>query len=121
MNASGAAQIQVPGQYKAWRIGKHKGRELALVQVAPVDIVRDFNRNGKVDKGDLKERSLIGANQHSASDQQFVDGASAGCPVGRTSKGHQEFMSFLQQDSDYKANKNFTFPTGFISAKDMKL
>jgi hypothetical protein len=121
MNASGAAQIQVPGQYKAWRVGKHKGRELALVQVAPVDIIRDKNRNGKVDKGDLKEHSLIGANQHSASDQQFVDGASAGCPVGRTSKGHQEFMRFLQEDADYKANTNFTFPTGFISGKGMKL
>jgi hypothetical protein len=119
MNVEGAAQIQVPGQYKAWRVGKHKGRELALVQVAPVDIIRDKNRNGKVDEGDLKEHSLIGANQHSANDQQFVDGASAGCPVGRTSKGHQEFMRFLQQDADYKANKNFTFPTSFISAKDI--
>ena len=121
MNASGAAQIQVPGQYKAWRVGKHKVRELALVQVAPVDIIRDKNRNGKVDEGDKKEHSLIGANQHSASDQQFVDAASAGCPVGRTSKGHQEFMRFLQEDADYKANKNFTFPTSFISAKGMKL
>ncbi|MEL6165447.1 MAG: hypothetical protein AAFR37_17405, partial [Cyanobacteria bacterium J06628_3] len=45
MNAKGAAQIQVPGHYKAWRIGKHKGREIALVQVAPVNIIRDFNRN----------------------------------------------------------------------------
>ena len=34
LNNYGAAQIQVPGQYKAWRIGKHKGREIALVQVA---------------------------------------------------------------------------------------
>ena len=87
MNALGAAQIQVPGQYKAWRIGKHKGREIALVQVAPVNIIRDFNRNSKIDKEDKKEYSLIGANQHSASDQKFVDNASAGCPVGRTSAG----------------------------------
>ncbi len=86
-----------------------------------MDIIRDKNRNGKVDEGDKKEHSLIGANQHSAGDQQFVDGASAGCPVGRTSKGHQEFMRFLQEDADYKANKNFTFLTGFISAKDLKL
>ena len=32
MNALGAAQIQVPRQYRAWRIGKHKGREIALVR-----------------------------------------------------------------------------------------
>jgi hypothetical protein len=70
--------------YKAWRIGKHKNRELALVQVAPVDIIRDKNRNGKLDEGDEKEYSQIGANQHSASDQKLVDSASAGCPVGRT-------------------------------------
>ncbi|MBE9213149.1 hypothetical protein IQ247_10770 [Plectonema cf. radiosum LEGE 06105] len=119
MNASGAAQIKVPGQYKAWRIGKHKGREIALVQVAPVNIIRDFNRNSKVDKGDKKEYSIIGANQHSGSDQKFVDNASAGCPVGRTSKGHQEFMNYLQQDIDYQADNNFIFSTTFIQAKNL--
>jgi hypothetical protein len=121
INAKGAAQIEVPGHYKAWRIGKHKGRELALVQVVPIDIIRDFNRNSKVDQGDKKEHSQIGANQHSASDQQFVDAASAGCPVGRTSKGHMEFMSFLQKDVDYQRDKNFIFPTTFITAKDLIL
>ncbi|AFZ01337.1 hypothetical protein [Calothrix sp. PCC 6303] len=119
MNSQGTAQIQVPGHYKAWRIGKHKNRELALVQVAPVDIIRDKNRNGKLDEGDQKEHSQIGANQHSASDQKLVDSASAGCPVGRTSKGHQEFMSFLQKDVDYKNNKSFTFSTSFIPAKEL--
>ena len=121
MNALGAAQIQVPGEYRAWRIGKHKGREIALVQVAPVNIIRDFNRNSKVDKEDIKEYSLIGANQHSASDQKFVGNTSAGCPVGRTSKGHQEFMSYLRQDVDYQADNNFIFSTTFISAKELKL
>lgn|GEM_PF-6228887 len=119
MNASGAAQIQVPGHYKAWRIGKHKGREIALVQVAPVHIIRDFNRNSKVDKEDKKEYSIIGANQHSGSDQKFVDNASAGCPVGRTRKGHQEFMSYLYKDIDYQANNHFIFSTAFIKAKDL--
>lgn len=120
MNADGAAHIQVPGQYKAWRIGMHKNRELALVQVAPVDISRDKNRNGKADSGDLKQRALIGANQHSAHDQQLVDDTSAGCPVGRTSKGHQEFMNYLQNDADYKVDKNLIFSTAFISVKDLK-
>ncbi|MBV6623147.1 MAG: hypothetical protein KI793_09440 [Rivularia sp. (in: Bacteria)] len=120
MNASGAAQIEVPGQYKAWRIGKHKGREIALIQVAPVNIIRDFNRNSKVDKGDKKEYSIIGANQHSGSDQKFVDNTSAGCPVGRTIEGHQEFMSYLQKDVDFQANDNFIFSTTFISAKELK-
>ena len=119
MNSDGAAHIQVPGYYKAWRIGKHFGREIALVQVAPVNIIRDFNRNGKVDKEDKKEYSTIGANQHSGSDQKFVDNASAGCPVGRTSKGHQEFMSYLRQDVDYQANNNFIFSTTFIQAKNL--
>jgi hypothetical protein len=121
MNSQGTAQIQVPGQYKAWRIGKHKNRELALVQVAPVDIIRDKNRNGKAGEGDEKEHSQIGANQHSASDQKLVDDASAGCPVGRTSKGHQEFMSFLQKDTDYQKKNHFIFSTGFVSAKELKL
>ncbi|MGB3759073.1 MAG: hypothetical protein WBA07_22280 [Rivularia sp. (in: cyanobacteria)] len=119
MNALGAAQIEVPGQYRAWRIGKHKGREIALVQVAPVNIIRDFNRNSKVDKGDKKEYSIIGVNQHSGSDQKFVDNASAGCPVGRTIKGHKEFMNYLHKDVDYQADDNFIFSTAFIQAKSL--
>ena len=119
MNAKGAAQIEVPGQYRAWRIGKHKGREIALVQVAPVNIVRDFNRNSKVDEEDKKEYSLIGANQHSGSDQRFVGNASAGCPVGRTTKGHQEFMNYLHKDVDYQADDNFIFSTAFVQAKSL--
>ncbi|BDA76324.1 hypothetical protein CAL7716_104900 (plasmid) [Calothrix sp. PCC 7716] len=120
MNKGGAAHIRVPGYYQAWRIGMHKGREQALVQVVPVDIVRDRNRNGKVDNGDYSERALIGANQHSAYDQQFVDGASAGCPVGRTSKGHMEFMGLLQQDADYKVSKDFIFSTGFVPGNELR-
>ncbi|BAY84383.1 peptidoglycan binding domain-containing protein [Calothrix parasitica NIES-267] len=119
MKQEGAAQIQVPGQYRAWRIGKHKGREIALIQVAPVHIIRDFNRNSKIDKLDKKEYSIIGANQHSGSDQKFVDNSSAGCPVGRTVEGHQEFMSYLQKDVDFQANDNFIFSTGFVQSKSL--
>ena len=50
---------------------------------------------------------------------QFVDIASAGCPVGRTSKGHQEFMSYLQKDVDFQANNHFIFSTAFIKAKNL--
>ena len=83
------------------------------------NIVGDYNRNSKVDQGYKKEYSIIGANQHSGSDQKFVDNTSAGCPVGRTSKGHQEFMSYLHKDLDYQANNNFIFSTGFIQAKSL--
>jgi hypothetical protein len=30
-------------------------------------------------------------------------------------------MDFLQQDLDYKNNKNFVFSTGFIAAKELRL
>jgi len=106
MNKGGAARIKF-GQYKAWRMGMHgtSAPHRALVQVAPVSVHRDFNQDFKrigdfVDTGDY-----FAINQHWGYDYSRNDiaTASAGCLVGRTTQGHQEFLDIIEQDRRYLA------------------
>ncbi|MGB3207449.1 MAG: hypothetical protein WBB28_20885 [Crinalium sp.] len=113
MNPQGTAFI-AEGQYRAWQVGYHKGRVLALVQTGGAVTVR---RRG------IPYTGYFGINQHSGYDYAVnnVYDASAACLAGRTKKGHAKFMRYILQDADYVKNNSYILPTGIISGKDLKL
>jgi len=100
----GAARIKF-GQYKAWRMGMHGAvPHRALIQVAPISVHRDFNQDfSRV--GDFVETGLFEVDQHWGYDypRNDIAYASAGCLVGRTTQGHQEFLDIIEQDRRYLA------------------
>ena len=81
-NVDGVA-IVVPGQYPGlWALGKHKGYD-ALVQVGPIDVWRDNDRNNQLTTSKV-DHGLFGINLHHASAlhrSSQVDKWSAGCQV----------------------------------------
>jgi hypothetical protein len=105
MNEKGAARIQF-GQYKAWRMGMHgtSHPHRALVQVAPVSVHRDFDQNFKR-IGDFVDTGIFAINQHWGYDysRNDVKNAGAGCLVGRSTTGHEDFLRIIEQDSRYLA------------------
>ncbi len=109
MNPGGAARIKF-SQYTAWRVGMHgtRLRHEALVQVAPVSVHRDFNKDFKR-SGDRITTGLYGINQHAGYDYSLnnISTASAGCLVGRSRGGHREFMNLIKSDSRYKKRSVF--------------
>lgn len=121
MNSRGAARIAF-GQYEAWQIGFHGKRDAheALVQVAPVQIYRDYNQDYKR-VGDFLDRGMFGINQHWGYDLPVtkIFNASAGCLVGRTRAGHREFMELLKKDARYLADKKCKFWTTIIPGDEM--
>jgi hypothetical protein len=98
MNRAGAARIAF-GQYNAWKVGTHGNSQPheALVQVAPVKVHRDLDKNF-IRTGDRVFEGLFGINQHWGYDLPSgnIGQASAGCLVGRTRKGHREFMRIVK-------------------------
>ncbi len=120
MNPKGAARIAF-GQYKSWRVGIHGNSEPheALVQVAPVAVYRDRNRD-MLRTGDELEWGLFGINQHWGYDlpPSDIGLASAGCMVIRSRQGHREFMSLVKTDIRYDPvlpqNKRHIFSTIII-------
>lgn len=123
-NPLGAARIAF-GQYKAWSVGIHYGSGAdpheSLVQDAAVTVHRDFNRD-MVRKGDRLDTGLFGINQHWGYDLPYNDisYASAGCLVGRTRRGHREFMRLIKQDKRYRLNRDYLFVSTIIPGDDLQ-
>ncbi|AFY57244.1 hypothetical protein Riv7116_4833 [Rivularia sp. PCC 7116] len=121
MNSKGAARIKF-GQYKAWRVGRHGNAERheALIQVSDITVHRDFNQD-MIRTGDKLNTGRFAINQHYGYDypRNNISYASAGCLVGRTRKGHREFMRLIKQDWRYQNNPNYRFMTTIIAGDDL--
>ncbi|MBW4577827.1 MAG: peptidoglycan-binding protein [Aphanothece sp. CMT-3BRIN-NPC111] len=123
MNSLGAARIAF-GQYKAWRVGTHYGGGAepheALVQVSPIAVYRDKNKDF-IRTGDKLYTGEFFINQHYGFDypRNNISYAGAGCLVGRTRAGHREFMRLIKQDKRYQLNTNYRFLTTVIPGDEL--
>jgi hypothetical protein len=123
MNPGGAARIAF-GDYKSWVVGTHmRGKASAheaLVQVEPVSVHRDLNKdfkrtNDKIDTG------LFGINQHWGYDapKNNLGSTSAGCLVGRTKSGHRQFMKVLKADPRFEATPSYKFMSAILPGDEV--
>lgn len=120
----GAARIAF-GQYRSWNVGMHgkdPDRHEALVQVDEIKVHRDLNKDYKRDGDAIDTGSSFAVNQHWGYDnsEDNVGRASAGCLVGRTRKGHREFMAILKADPRYQASNGYHFLTAVLAAEDIQ-
>ncbi len=119
INVKGAARIQFE-QFKAWRVGPHRNQPLALRQAKPITVHRDRNRDG-FRTNDSLDTGLFGINQHHANNapRHDIGRWSAGCLVGRTTVGHDQFMEIIMADRRYQLNNNYLFETTIIPGDDL--
>lgn len=121
MNPQGAARIAF-GQYQAWQVGFHGKRDTheALIQVAPVKVWRDYNKDYKR-TGDFLNTGLFGINQHWGYDLPVtkVYNASACCLVGRSRASHKQFMNLVKSDRRYMEDEKYIFWTTVIPGDEM--
>lgn len=112
INNEGTAILK-PGQYiDCYATGLHRGLYTALVQRAPVTVIRDFNRDGKLDFHSGKEQTgMFGINIHRAETTgttKHVSGYSAGCQVFADASDFTGFMQLCTQHKKLYGNK-FTY------------
>ncbi len=126
LNAGGAARIAF-GQYKAWNVGIHNAKKKsaheALVQVGPISVFRDLDRNGRRTGDKIDVGSTFGVNQHSGfnANPNDIGRASAGCLVGRSSDEHKQFMSLVKTDPRFKeASRGYRYVSTVIAGDDLK-
>lgn len=103
MSPQGTAILK-KGQYKnSHSIGSHRGQYTALVQVAPVTTIRDFDRDNKLSYESLKATTgLYGINIHRAGSvgtTKVVDKYSAGCQVFSDAS---DFANFIEQTKKHR-------------------
>jgi hypothetical protein len=105
--------ILAQGQYEnSYAIGRHKNMYPALVQVNPVTVIRDYNRNAFLDffNGE-KQTGLFGINIHRAEQSgttTVIGKYSAGCQVFQNAQDFENFMKLCQQHENMYGNR-FTY------------
>lgn len=101
------------GQYlSTYRLGKHQGKYEALVQSKPVTVIRDFNRDNKLDFASGKEQTgMFGINIHKSSstgESILVNKWSAGCQVFARINEYNEFIDLCKKSIGEWSNE-FTY------------
>lgn len=105
--------ILAQGQYRnAYAIGKHKGLYTALVQVRPVTVIRDYDRDALLDfYNGSKQTGNFGINIHRAEsfgETKFINKYSAGCQVFQNAKDFNEFIQLCEHHRRFYGN-SFTY------------
>ncbi len=103
INPDGTA-IVVPGHFsRCWKLGLHRGQYPALVQVGPMDVYRDGDRDNKLDFDPKSiQNGLFGINLHrSAKDyiSSIVDRWSAGCQVMADPADFDVLMALIEKST----------------------
>jgi len=111
MDPGGTAAI-VEGQYRSlWRMGTFKGRR-ALIQITPIKVYRDNNRNQTFEYGTNMTEGMYGIFLHPSfqgADASEVDRSSAGCIVPRRDVDFEHFMQTLDLQVLAGLGNTFTF------------
>lgn len=108
MQPQGTA-ILAQGQYvNAYTIGMHSGKYKAIVQAAPVTIIRDYDRNARLDFfNGTEETGFFGINIHRAMAKgktKYIDKFSAGCQVFQNANDFGHFMEMCEKHSSLYGN-----------------
>lgn len=112
MNPKGAAILEA-GEYKdTWQIGLHRGKYKALVQVKPVTVIRDDDRNSYINYFAPTQTGLFGINIHRASltknNVTEIGQDSAGCQVFQNASDFNSMMG-MAETSQSKYGNNFSY------------
>lgn len=100
MNPSGAAILK-SGEYKdSYAIGLHRGSYEALVQVKPVTVIRDNDRDLFINYFSTTQTGLYGINIHKSSkgknNENIIGLDSAGCQVFQNVPDFMDMMRLAQ-------------------------
>ncbi len=118
-HALGIARIAF-GQYKSWKVGLHKNKQVALKQSSEVRIHRDKDKNGIRTGDKIFVGTDFGINQHSTTvNTPKVGDWSAGCLVGREWGEHLAFLSTVKSDVRYTQNANYEFVTAVLPGDEL--
>ncbi|MFZ6014468.1 MAG: hypothetical protein ACOYXT_29280 [Bacteroidota bacterium] len=101
--------ILAQGQYiDAYSLGKHRGLYEAMVQVKPVTVIRDYDRDAVLDfDNGTKETGNFGINIHRAESKgstKVINKYSAGCQVFKNARDFEAFIKLCKHHAALYGN-----------------
>lgn len=121
LNPNGAARLKFD-QYTAWAIGFHQNKRdhEALVQVRPVTVHRDRNRDMSR-PGDPLDTGLFGINVHHGYDTNprgSIGKHSAGCIVLPRVNDLRALLGHLKRTPQYQRNRNHVWTISIVAGDE---
>jgi hypothetical protein len=109
MNVAGTGILK-EGQWRGcWKLGLHKGKK-ALVQIKPVTVYRDKNKDAVIDFAKGESSGIFGINVHRAGLRSTkVDKWSAGCQVFANDSNFEEFLFLCKKQVDHGHGDVFSY------------
>ena len=93
----------------AYEIGLHRGKYEALVEVKPVTVIRDYDRDAILDfNNGTYQTGNFGINIHraeSTGSTKYIDEYSAGCQVFKNAEDFEAFMRLCKQHAKLYGNR----------------
>lgn len=111
INTKGTAILPAGQHLGLWKVGKHLGQYVALVQNVAVTVIRDPNADKTLDFTNGTETGLFGINCHRAREHGTsvqVDKWSAGCQVLASGADFGELMQHATRAAEIYGN-SFTY------------
>lgn len=106
--SQGTAILAQGQNLDAYAIGLHRGMYEALIQIKPVTVIRDYNRDAILDfNNGLKETGYFGINIHRAESSgftNFIGKYSAGCQVFQDVDDFDAFMQLCKLHAKHHGN-----------------
>jgi hypothetical protein len=97
----------------AYKIGKHRGQYVALVQAKPVKFWRDADKDDHATYSGRIHEDRIGLNIHRSSTREngskYVDRWSAGCQVFADPADFARFMTLCDRQVRWTGYRSFTY------------
>lgn len=97
----------------AYKIGLHRGRYEALVQIRPVSFWRDGNKDQHANYEGHVHKDLIGLNIHRSSIREggstYINKWSAGCQVFQNNNDYQRFIQLCKLQISALGYRTFTY------------
>lgn len=122
LNSKGVAILK-EGQYpRGWTVGMHRKSYAALVQNTKVTVIRDGDRDGKLEiDGGVEETGWFGINHHrmhADAEVSKVGKYSAGCQVRHNPHDYDIFMSICKEAEEVWG-KGITYT--LLNVNDVKI
>lgn len=112
INSKGCAILKEDQFKNAFKLGKHKNSYPALVQIKPLPLYRDNDKNNKLNLSGKFDYELAGINIHRASKwkiSRIIGNYSAGCQVFESVKDYENKFIPLIEKSEKLYGNSFTY------------
>lgn len=118
-NPAGVAVLPTGWHPSLWARGSHKGRYACLAQARPVEVIRDGDRDGRLDTDGPRQTGQFGIQLHHGDGAPKVGPYSLGCQATRWPSDLRRLLDLLTAQEEHGHGARLSY--GLMAEADLAL